>query len=180
MESPSAEFLWQFDRGVNMNILVAVDNQWGIGKDGDLLRRISPDLKRFREMTTGNVLILGRKTLESFPNKKPLPNRDHIVLTKNLEYEAEGVTFCHNIEDLPRALKGFGEKEVFVAGGGSVYKQLLPLCDKAYVTKIQDTFPADTYFPNLDELPEWEVVEEGEVQEDNGLKFSFVLYQKKK
>lgn len=163
-----------------MNLIVAVDEQWGIGKDGDLLRRISTDMKHFRAITSGNVLVLGRKTLESFPNKKPLPNRDHVVLTNNLEYQAEGITLCHNIDELPRMLEAFEDKEVFVAGGGSIYEQLLPLCEKAYITKIYDSFPADTYFPNLDELPEWEIVDEGEVLEDNGVKFSFVLYQKKK
>lgn len=163
-----------------MNLIVAVDEQWGIGRDGDLLRRISPDMKRFRSMTTGNVLILGRKTLESFPNKKPLPNRDHIVLTNNLNYQADGVTLCHNIEELPRLLEGFKDKEVFVAGGGSVYKQLLPFCEKAYITKIYDTFPADTYFPNLDAMAEWKIVDESEIMEENDIKFSFVLYERKK
>lgn len=179
MVRPLEECLWQYDRRDDMNLIVAVDDQWGIGKDGDLLCRISTDLKRFRSITSGNVLVLGRKTLESFPKKKPLPNREHVLLTKNLEYKAEGVTFCNSIEELPCVLEGFGEKDVFVAGGGSIYQQLLPYCDKAYVTKIHDTFPADTYFPNLDLLSEWEIVEEGEEQEDNGVKFSFVLYQKK-
>ncbi|WP_352399640.1 dihydrofolate reductase [Anaerotignum sp.] len=163
-----------------MNLMVAVDEQWGIGKDGDLLRRIPTDMKRFRAMTMGNVLILGRKTLESFPNKKPLPNREHIVLTQNLAYHGEGVTLCHDIDDLTQLLKKFDGKEVFVAGGGSVYQQLLPLCQNAYITKIHDIYPADTFFPNLDELPDWEIVDEGEVLEDEGVKFSFVLYQRKK
>ncbi|MDD4844203.1 MAG: dihydrofolate reductase [Anaerotignum sp.] len=162
-----------------MNLIVAVDEQWGIGKEGELLRRISTDMKRFRGITSGNVLILGRKTLESFPNKKPLPNREHVVLTNNLEYKAEGVTLCHSIAELPHVLEGFGDKEVFVAGGGSVYQQLLPFCEKAYITKIHATFPADTYFPDLDQLPEWEIAEEGEEQEENGVRFSFVLYRKK-
>ncbi len=162
-----------------MNLIVAVDEQWGIGKDGELLRRISTDMKRFRSITSGNVLILGRKTLESFPNKKPLPNREHIVLTNNLDYKAEGVTLCHSIAKLPDVLKNFGDKEVFVAGGESIYQQLLPFCEKAYITKIHATFPADTYFPNLDQLPEWEIAEEGEEQEENGVRFSFVLYRKK-
>ena len=162
-----------------MNLIVAVDDKWGIGKDGDLLCRISTDMKRFRSITSGNVLILGRKTLESFPNKKPLPNRDHVVLTNNLEYKAEGVVLCHSIAELPDALKNFGEKEVFAAGGESIYQQLLPFCEKAYITKIHASFPADTYFPDLDQLPEWEIGEEGEEQEENGVRFSFVLYQKK-
>ncbi len=162
-----------------MNLIVAVDEQWGIGKEGDLLCRISGDMKRFRIITSGNVLVLGRKTLESFPNKKPLPNREHIVLTKNPKYSAEGVILCHSLEELPLALERFEGKEVFVAGGESIYQQLLPFCEKAYVTKIYATFPADTSFPNLDLLPEWELIEE-EAHEENGIKFSFVLYHKKK
>lgn len=162
-----------------MNVIVAVDEQWGIGKDGDLLCRISGDMKRFRAITSGNVLILGRKTLESFPNKKPLPNREHIVLTNNLEYQAEGVTLCHSIAEIPKVLESFKGKDIFVAGGESIYEQLLPFCEKAYVTKIHGAFPADTRFPNLDAMPEWEIVEEEE-QEENGVKFTFVLYQRKK
>lgn len=159
-----------------MDILVAVDEKWGIGKDGDLLKPISLDLKRFREMTTGNVLVLGRKTLESFPNAKPLPKRDHIVLTKNKEFASEGITLCHEIADLDEKLKDFADKNIFVVGGGTIYSQLLPLCKHAYVTKIYDAYPADTYFPNLDALENWEVVEEGEILEENGVKFSFVKY----
>lgn len=162
-----------------MDLIVAVDEQWGIGKDGDLLCRISGDLKRFRSITWGNVLVLGRKTLESLPNQKPLPNREHVVLTNNLEYQAEGVALCHSIEELPEILERFHEKKVFVAGGQSIYEQLLPFCEKAYVTKIHATFPADTYFPDLDQLPEWEIEEESEVQEENGVKFTYILYQKK-
>ncbi len=180
MESPSAKCLWQYDRSEEMNLIVAVDEQWGIGKDGDLLCRISGDMKRFRTITSGNVLVLGRKTLESFPNQKPLPNREHIVLTNNLEYQAEGVTLCHSMEELPGVLEKFQEKEVFVAGGESIYAQLLPFCEKAYVTKIHQSFPADTCFPNLDAMPEWEIAEESEEYEENGVKFTFVLYQKKK
>lgn len=161
-----------------MNLIVAVDEQWGIGKDGDLLCRISGDMKRFRAITSGNVLILGRKTLESFPNKKPLPNREHIVLTNNLDYQAEGVTLCHSIVELPKVLEKIKEKEIFVAGGQSIYEQLLPFCQKAYVTKIHAAFPADTHFPDLDAMPEWEIVEE-EALEENGVKFTFVLYQRK-
>lgn len=161
-----------------MDIIVAVDEKWGIGKDGNLLQRISTDMKRFRTMTTGNVLVMGRKTLESFPNQKPLPNRVNIVLTANRAYEAEGVVLCHDLAELPQILKEYEGKQVFVAGGGSVYAQLLPQCEKAYVTKIYHTYPADTTFPNLDENPEWELTEKGEVQEEKGIKFSFDIYRK--
>ena len=118
-----------------MDIIVARDDAWGIGKDGELLRRISADMKRFRAMTTGNVLIVGRKTLESFPDGNPLPERVNIVLTKNMEYPAEGVVLCHSLEKLPELLHAYEGKGVFVAGGGSIYRQLLPLCRRAYVTR---------------------------------------------
>ncbi len=163
-----------------MDIIVAVDEKWGIGKDGDLLQRISRDMKFFREKTTGNVLVMGRKTLESFPNKKPLPNRINIVLTTNKTYEAEGVVLCHDIAALPDVLKDYSDKEIFVAGGGTVYEQLLPLCEKAFVTKIYHTYPADTHFPNLDENPDWTLTEKGEMQEENGVRFSFDTYEKRK
>lgn len=162
-----------------MDIIVAVDANWGIGKDGDLLHPISADLKYFRQKTTGNVLVMGRKTLESFPNKKPLPNRVNIVLTTNKDYAAEGVVFCHDLADLPEVLKPYEDKQIFVAGGGTIYKQLLSQCEKAYVTKIYETYEADTVFPNLDENPEWELAEKGEMQEENGVKFSFDIYRKK-
>ena len=162
-----------------MDLIVAVDAKWGIGKDGDLLHPISADLKYFRQKTTGNVLVMGRKTLESFPNKKPLSNRVNIVLTTNKNYEAEGVLLCHDLAELPEILKEYGEKQIFVAGGGTIYEQLLPQCEKAYVTKIYHTYPADTVFPNLDENPAWELAEKGEIQEENGIKFSFDVYKKK-
>ena len=103
----------------------------------------------------------------------------NIVLTTNRAYEAEGVVLCHDLADLPELLKAYEGKQVFVAGGGSIYAQLLPQCEKAYVTKIYNTYPADTTFPNLDENPQWELAEKGEVQEENGVKFSFDVYKKK-
>ena len=162
-----------------MDLIVAVDEKWGIGKDGDLLQRISADMKYFRQKTTGNVLVMGRKTLESFPNQKPLPNRVNIVLTANKEYQAEGVLLCHSLEELPGVLKAYEDKQIFVAGGGTVYAQLLPLCETAYVTKIYHTYDADTVFPNLDEHPHWELAEKGEEQEENGIRFSFDVYTRK-
>lgn len=162
-----------------MDLIVAVDANWGIGKDGDLLHPISADLKYFRRKTTGNVLVMGRKTLESFPNKKPLPNRVNIVLTNNKNYEAEGIVLCHGIDELPEVLKAYEDKQIFIAGGGTIYEQLLPLCETAYVTKIYETYEADTVFPNLDENPAWELAEKGELQEENGVQFSFDIYRKK-
>ena len=162
-----------------MDLIVAVDANWGIGKDGDLLHPISADLKYFRQKTTGNVLVMGRKTLESFPNKKPLPNRVNIVLTNNKNYEAEGVVLCHGINELPEVLKDYADKQIFVAGGGTIYKQLLPQCETAYVTKIYEAYEADTHFPDLDADPAWELAEKGEMQEEKGVKFSFDIYRRK-
>lgn len=165
-----------------MDIIVAVDENWGIGKDGDLLQRISVDMKRFRAMTTGNVLVMGRKTLESFPNQKPLPNRVNVVLTTQQAYAAEGVVLCHSLEELPALLRPYEAegKQIFVAGGGSIYRQLLPLCERAYITKIHHAYPADTTFPNLEEEKDWVLTEKGEMQEEKGVCFSFDLYEKKK
>lgn len=163
-----------------MDIIVARDDAWGIGKDGELLRHISADMKRFRAMTTGNVLIVGRKTLESFPDGNPLPERVNIVLTKNMEYQAEGVVLCHSLEELPELLHAYEGKDIFVAGGGSIYRQLLPLCRRAYVTHIHAAFPADTSFPSLDKDPDWILVEKGETQEEKGVKFSFDLYENRR
>ena len=163
-----------------MDLIVAVDEKWGIGKDGDLLHPISADLKYFRQKTTGNVLVMGRKTLESFPNKKPLPNRVNVVLTTNKNYEADGVVFCYDLTDLPEVLKPYEDKQIFVSGGGTIYEQLLPQCETAYVTKIYASYEADTVFPNLDEDPEWELAEKGEMQEENGVQFSFDIYRRKK
>ena len=172
--------LWQYKEGLQMDIIVARDDAWGIGKDGELLRRISADMKRFRAMTTGNVLIIGRKTLESFPNGKPLPERVNIVLTKNMEYQAEGVVLCHSPEELPELLRAYEGKDIFVAGGGSISRQLLPLCRRAYVTHIHTAFPADTCFPNLDQDPDWLLVEKGETQEEKDIRFSFDLYENRR
>lgn len=161
-----------------MDIIVATDEKWGIGKDGGLLQRISADMKFFRAKTTGHVLVLGRKTLESFPNQKPLPNRTHIVLTKNRAYAAEGVILCHDIAELPALLAPYAGQEIFVAGGGEIYRQLLPLCRRAYITKIYHTYPADTFFPDLDADPVWKLTEKGEIQEEKGVRFSFDIYER--
>lgn len=161
-----------------MDIIVARDNNWGIGKDGDLLRRIPTDMRRFRKMTTGNAIVIGRKTLESFPSGKPLPERVNIVLTSDRTYPADGAILCHSLEELPEHLRTYRGLHVFVAGGGSIYRQLLPFCERAYVTHIHDEFPADTDFPDLDNAPDWRLVEKGETQEENGISFSFDLYEK--
>ena len=163
-----------------MNLIVVVDENWGIGQEGQLLCHLPSDLKYFRKTTLGSRVVMGRKTLESFPNGNPLPKRENIVLTRNKGYQKDGVTLCGSVEEL-EALLGADETSTFVIGGGSIYKQLLPYCDKAYITRIYRTFPADTHFPNLDAMPEeWALAEKGERQEENGIAFSFDIYERVK
>ena len=114
-----------------MNLIVAADNKWGIGRDGGLLASIPTDMKYFREHTTGKVVVMGRKTLESFPNSSPLPNRMNIVLTHDRSFDANGSTVCHNLSELASAIAGKDPDSVFVCGGEQIYRLLLPFCSKA-------------------------------------------------
>ena len=158
-----------------MDIIVAVAKDWGIGKDNDLLFHIPEDMKYFRKMTKGSTVVMGRKTLESFPKGEPLPNRTNVVLTRSRDYEKEGVTVVHNFEEL-EALNL--EEPVFVIGGASVYRNLLSKCRRAYITKIDAVKPADTFFPDLDENPDWELESESETFTFEGVDFKFTTYVK--
>ena len=158
-----------------MDIIVAVAKDWGIGKDNDLLFHIPDDMKYFRKMTKGSTVVMGRKTLESFPNGEPLPNRTNVVLTRSRDYEKEGVIVVHNFEEL-EALNL--EEPVFVIGGASVYRNLLSKCRRAYITKIDAVKPADTFFPDLDENPDWELESESETFTFEGVDFKFTTYVK--
>ena len=137
-----------------MNIIVAVDKNWAIGKDNKLLVSIPADMKMFRQETTGKVVVMGRKTLESFPNGLPLKNRTNIVLTGNKDYNVKDAIIVHTVEELLEEIKKYPSEEVYCIGGDSVYKQLLPYCDTAHVTKIDFAYEADSYFLNLGEMPE--------------------------
>ncbi|MFI3173813.1 MAG: dihydrofolate reductase [Bacillota bacterium] len=161
-----------------MNCIVAVDEHWGIGYENDLLFPIKKDLQRFKELTTGQVVVLGRKTLDSLPNGKPLPNRHHIVLTKNQELQStEQLTVCHSLDELLIEIKKWeATKEVFLIGGGIVYNLLLPYCSKAYITKIEKKFPADTFFQNLDEDNNWVLKEQSQKEEERGVGYTYCLY----
>ena len=142
-----------------MNIIASADQNWAIGKDNQLLIHIPEDMKRFRRMTTGNVVVMGRKTLESFPNQAPLKDRVNIVMTRNTDYQPKGVVVVHSVEELEKELEKYNTDDVFVIGGDSIYKQLLDLCDTAHITKIDYAYEADSYFPNLDEREDWKMVE---------------------
>lgn len=167
---------------MNIIAIAAVDKNWAIGNKGKLLVQIPDDMKFFRETTTGHTVVMGRKTLQSFPNGKPLLNRTNVVLTKNPDFDAPDTVVLHSVDELNEYLDALAndnaESEVYVIGGGSVYRELLPLCDTAYITKIDYAYEADTYFPNLDEDAEWKLVEEGEEETYFDLCFSFCTYHR--
>lgn len=160
-----------------MNLIVNVDKNWAIGKDNKLLVRIPADMKFFREQTTGKVVVMGRKTLESFPGGQPLKNRVNIVLTANPAYQADGAFVVHSKEELKEELKKFNSEDVYIIGGESIYRMFLEECDTAYVTKVDDSYEADAYFPNLDEMPEWKILKESGEQTYFELGFRWLKYQ---
>lgn len=161
-----------------MIAILSADQNWGIGLKGELLVRIPNDMKNFRKLTTGNVIVMGRKTLESFPNGAVLPNRVNIVLTRNQDYQAKGAVIVHSEEELMEELKNYPDKQVYVIGGESIYRQLLPYCEEAYVTKIDYAYQADRYFPNLNEMEDWELAEEGEEQTFFDIEYYFNKYKR--
>lgn len=162
-----------------MNLIVAVDKNWGIGKDGKLLTSIPKDMKFFRDQTTGNVVVMGRKTLESFPGQKPLKDRVNIVLTRDENYTKEGAVIVHSLDELKEALHPYPDQSVYVIGGEAVYRELLELCDTAYITKIDHVFDADSYFPDIDAMPEWQCINTSEEQTYFNLVYYFTVYRKK-
>ena len=159
-----------------MNLIVAVDNKWAIGCQNKLLVRIPDDQKLFREMTTGKVVVMGRKTLESFPNGIPLKNRTNIVMTNNKNYKVKDAIVTYSMEETLELLKEYKSEDIYIIGGESIYKQFLPYCNVAYVTYIDYTYHADTYFPNLDQMEEWKLVEESEEQTYFDLEYVYRTY----
>lgn len=162
-----------------MKAILCADKNWGIGYRNRLLVSIPSDMKFFRETTTGKVVVMGRKTLESFPNGLPLKNRTNIVLTGNRDYEAKGAIIVHSEQELLEELKKYPSDDVYVIGGESVYRMMLPYCDTALVTKVDQAFQADTFFPNLDSMDEWEMTEEGEEQTCFDLEYRFTKYERR-
>ena len=160
-----------------MNAIVAVDRNWGIGRENNLLVHLSGDLKYYKEKTIGNVIIIGRKTLESFPGGRPLPGRTNIVLSTDLDYAPEGCVMCRCKEDVLQAVADHDPDRVFVCGGESVYRMFMEDCSAFYVTKIDAAFEADTFFPDLDALG-YHVDWASEDREENGYHYRFERYVK--
>lgn len=162
-----------------MNIIVAVDQNWAIGNKNKLLVSIPNDMKHFRQETKGKVVVLGRKTLETFPGGKPLELRTNIILSGSRDYEVKGATVVHSIGELLEELKQYPTEDVYVIGGTSIYEQMLPHCSVAHITKIEHAYEADSYFPNLDLMPEWEITQDSEEQTYFDLEYVFYKYERK-
>lgn len=161
-----------------MNLIAAVDKNWAIGHANKLLVSIPNDQKHFREETLGKVVVLGRKTLETFPGGLPLKGRTNIILTTDPEFSAKEAIIVHSKEELFEELKKYDSKDVYIIGGDSVYKMMLPYCDTAHITKIDHVYHADTYFPNLDEAPDWKITADSEEQTYFDLEYVFLKYEK--
>ena len=159
-----------------MNLIVAVYEDWGIGRDGTQPIAISADRKFFRETTRGATVIVGRRTIEDFPGKKPLPGRVNLALTRS-ETEIPGFTVCHSPEAAVELAKT--AENCFVIGGGSIYSQMLPYCDAAYVTKVHVNPGSDTFFQNLDADADWYLAETLQSGEENGITYEMLLYKRK-
>lgn len=161
-----------------MKCIVAVDSNWAIGKNNQLLVSIPADMRFFKEQTMGKVVIMGRATLESFPGGKPLKGRVNIVVTRDPRYYAPDAVVVHSVEEAAAVASRYPADDVYVIGGASIYRQFLRLCDTAYVTKIDYAYDADTYFPNLDEAPDWELLEESDEQTYYDLTYAFTTYNR--
>ena len=155
-----------------MQAIVAVSQSWGIGKGGDLLFRLPSDLRRFKTMTTGHTVIMGRKTLDSLPGGKGLPHRRNLVLSRQSDFAPDRAEVIHSVEDILKT----AEDDAFVIGGQQVYEQLLPYCTRVHITKVLSDPEADAFFPDLDKLPGWKVASAGEMLTENGLSFQYVEY----
>ena len=163
-----------------MNIVVTVDNNWAIGSRGNLLVSIPNDQKMFRELTAGKVVVMGRRTLESFPQGMPLPNRNNIVLSRNTSYKVRGAMVVHSLDELMDSLKQYRTEDVFVIGGSSIYEQLIEYCDVAHVTMIDHEYSADTHFCNLDKRADWEITADSDEMTYFDLPYTFLRYERVK
>ncbi len=168
-----------------MNAIVAVDKNWAIGKEGGLLCHIPGDLKYYKEKTINKTIVMGRKTLESLPNGKPLPSRTNIILSRNNELkEASQIDKIFYVVSSLEEFKAkiielkIKEEDIYVSGGAEIYRELLQCCTKVYVTKINENFDGDTFFPNLDLDDDFYVSHSEESKVENGIEYTFYIYER--
>ena len=163
-----------------MKMILSADRNWGIGRANKLLVSIPADMKMFRQETMGKVVLMGRKTLESFPGGLPLKGRTNIVLTGKKDYQVKGAAVVHSLEEALKAVEGYDPDDVYCIGGESVYRLMLPYTDLVHVTRIDFAFEADTFFPDLDADPEWYIAAESEEQTYFDLEYRFVRYERRR
>lgn len=161
-----------------MNLIAAVDRNWAIGYKNELLVRIPEDQKWFRETTTGKAVIMGRKTLESFPNKSPLKNRLNVVITSDMNYSVPGAVVVHSIDEAVEAVRDYADDDVYVIGGESIYRQMLPLCSTAHITKVDYAYQADAHFTDLDKEEGWKITETSDERTYFDIIYEFVKYER--
>ncbi len=161
-----------------MNIIAAVDKNWAIGNKRDLLIRIPADHKFFRQETTGKVVVYGRKTLATFPQAQPLKDRINIILSANRDFQVKDATVKHSVAELLTELEKYPSEAVYIIGGESVYRQMLPYCDVAHITKIDRAYAADAYFPDLDQMKEWQITADSDEQSYFDITYEFLRYQR--
>ncbi len=161
-----------------MNLIAAADRNWAIGNSGRLLVQIPADQNYFRELTKGKVIVLGRKTLATFPNGIPLTQRVNLILSSDKNFSVRGGIVVHSIEEALEELKQYAEEDIFIVGGASIYRQFLPYCKRAYITKIDYSYQADCYMPNLDKEREWEADVVSEEQTYFDLEYYFYQYKR--
>ena len=162
-----------------MRLIAAVDSNWAIGNKGELLVSIPQDKKQFQELTMGGVILGGRKTMEGLPGGTTLKGRKNVILTRKQDYRYSDAVIVHSIEEALEEIKAYPEEQIYIIGGEQIYRQFLPYCNRAYITKIDYHYEADTHFPNLDEDPEWEMTHISDEQTYYDLEYYFTIYQKK-
>ena len=162
-----------------MNILVTVDERWAIGNNDKLLVQIPKNQKLFMEETAGKVVVVGRKALQNFPQGMPLQGRTTIVLSENKSFKVKGAAVVHSLEELLKELKKYPDEDIYIAGGESVFSQLLPYCNVVHVTKIDNAYAANKHFPNLDKMPEWTITAESDEQTYFDIAYEFLRYERK-
>jgi dihydrofolate reductase len=159
-----------------MNLIAAADQNWGIGHHGRLLCHLPADLRRFKELTTGKIVVMGRCTLQSLPEGRALVGRRNIVLSRG-SFAAADCLVVDSLQQLLKMLSLYDSDDIFVIGGASLYRELLPYCGRAYITRLAATFPADRHLPDLDQLPGWQLVDSSAPLCHEGLRFNYCLYE---
>ncbi len=163
-----------------MTAILSIDRNYAIGFNGDLLFKCSEDLKRFRQLTTGKTVVMGRKTLQSLPKQSPLPNRKNIVLSNDVNFKVQGATVCNSIEQLLEQIADIPSEDVMVMGGAEIYRLLLPYTDRIYITKFDTIKQADSFFVNIDELSDWRMSEQSEEMLFDDIKYQYITYERVK